>query len=73
MNMEMPFGRYRGRPLQQVPHGYLRWLRENVKLSPFLAQAVDCVLSGRPIPDDGDLDEQVHRIVRDADFYLRRM
>jgi hypothetical protein len=71
MNMEMPFGRYRGRPLQQVPHGYLRWLRENVKLSPSLAQAVDGVLSGRPVLDDGDLDERVHQIVRDANAYLR--
>lgn len=71
--MEMPFGRYRGRPLPQVPHGYLRWLQQNVKLSPGLAQAVACVLSGRPVLDDGNLDEQVHRIVKDADFYLRRM
>jgi len=48
----LPFGRYKGRDITKVPRGYLRWMRDNVELTPLLAQAVKCVINKEPI----DLD-----------------
>lgn len=45
----MPFGRYQGRDITTVPRGYLRWVRDNVQLSPQLAHIVNCVIKNRPV------------------------
>ena len=58
--VSMPFGKHKDVPLDEVPLAYLRWLKENVKLYGWLAEAVDAVLSGKPAPDD---EAGVHRVV----------
>jgi hypothetical protein len=45
----LPFGRYRGRPIREVPHDYLTWLRRTPevwdRLSEARRQAVEEALS----------------------------
>jgi hypothetical protein len=43
----LPFGKYRGQPIRDVPAGYLAWLLEEVDLRPELAEAVRAELSTR--------------------------
>jgi hypothetical protein len=50
--MRMTFGKHLGRPLDQVPRGYLRWVAANVAgLDPALADAIGKAISGQPVPD----------------------
>src|SRR5437868_2341388 len=37
----MPFGRYKGVLLEDIPTSYLRWLLDEVDLRPFLREAVE--------------------------------
>jgi uncharacterized protein (DUF3820 family) len=30
-NFRLPWGKFKGRPLSEVPDSYLRWIAENVK------------------------------------------
>ncbi|WP_171472655.1 putative quorum-sensing-regulated virulence factor [Frigoriglobus tundricola] len=49
----MTFGKYLGRPLDQIPRGYLRWVAANVAgLDPALADAIGKAISGQPIPEE---------------------
>jgi hypothetical protein len=58
----MPFGKYKGLALDEVPRGYLEWLSGNVKLYGPLKVAVETLLSGEELPDpDEDADTQVRR------------
>lgn len=51
--MRMTFGKHIGRPLDQIPKGYLRWVVGNVPgLEPTLADAIDKAIRGEPIPED---------------------
>ncbi|MBY0459436.1 MAG: DUF3820 family protein [Gemmataceae bacterium] len=51
--MRMPFGKHLGRPLDQVPRGYLRWVAANVAgLDPAFADAIGKAISGQPVPDE---------------------
>ncbi len=51
--MRMTFGKHLGRPLDQVPRGYLRWVAANVAgLDPALADAIGKAISGQPAPDE---------------------
>ncbi len=51
--MRMTFGKHLGRPLDQVPRGYLRWVAANVAgLDPALTDAIGKAISGQPVPDD---------------------
>ena len=64
----MPFGRYKGRDIQTVPRGYLRWMRENMELGPQFAHAVKCAINKEPV-DLGAVDlrtteEKVEEIVK---------
>jgi hypothetical protein len=43
----MPFGKYKGRLVSEIPESYLEWFAENVKAKPDLAAAVAKAL-GRP-------------------------
>ncbi len=43
----MPFGKYKGRLISDIPANYLEWFADNVKAKPFLAQAISKAL-GRP-------------------------
>jgi len=45
--MTMPFGKYQGEEIADIPIGYLRWLRDNVDLFGELADEVWAELEGR--------------------------
>ena len=56
--MTMRFGKYKGRTIDQIPKGYLRWLVANANLSGELAEEVvrmvgddDGKVSHRPNPN----------------------
>lgn len=36
----MPFGKYKGRVIADIPEDYLHWFADNVKAKPVLAEAV---------------------------------
>lgn len=59
----MPFGRHKGKPIADVPRGYLRWLKNNVNLFGPLQAHVDAVLLGTHLANDDD-DAAVHRVVK---------
>jgi hypothetical protein len=42
----MPFGKYKGRPLQDLPASYLRWVLRECDLRPWLEDAIRRVLAG---------------------------
>lgn len=59
----MPFGKHKGQALDNVPKGYLHWLKANVPLFSPLVDAVDAVLAGKPVPDHLEtLDAKLDRI-----------
>ena len=64
----MPFGRYKGRDIQTVPRGYLRWMRDNVEIGPQLAHAVACAINKQPMDlesvDFRNAEEKVEEIVK---------
>jgi hypothetical protein len=64
--MRMPFGKYRGEYVDELPVDYLTWLFENVELRGGLAQAVRDALSEQSRDADMVLNEGalVHRIYR---------
>ncbi|MDA9778778.1 DUF3820 family protein [Rubripirellula sp.] len=61
--MKMPFGKYKGRCLRDVPHEYLRWLESNVDLFDPLQTAVACVIDGRPMPDEVNIDDMLDQVI----------
>jgi hypothetical protein len=46
--MRMPFGRYRGMELADVPRPYLGWLRRQAWVGAWLVKAIDETLGGGP-------------------------
>jgi hypothetical protein len=46
---KMPFGKYAGLELADVPRQYLRWLRRQPWLGPWLVEEIDSVLSGEAV------------------------
>jgi hypothetical protein len=47
----MSFGRYRGKPLDQVPTNYLRWVLDNAhSASPALRRQIKAILEPAPSP-----------------------
>ena len=67
----MPFGKYRGRAVSELPEDYLEWLQENVDLRPPLAAAVAAALEAAeaaemdarryPVGIDAELVQRVYR------------
>ena len=53
----MPFGKHKGKRLDKLPKGYLKWMLAECDLSEDLRQAAQCVLAGKPIPLS--MDEQI--------------
>lgn len=39
--MTMPFGKYKGMLVKDLPHSYVNWMRENINLSSDLKEAID--------------------------------
>lgn len=80
----MPFGRHKGKRLDQIPRGYLRWAQANVEMSGWLKTAVDAVVAGKPVPPqparggwttssdfhlDPEIDARIHEVVRDVGYW----
>jgi hypothetical protein len=60
----MPFGKFKGLVLDEVPRGYLEWLNGNVKLYGPLKVGVEALLSGGELPDpDQDAAARVRRVM----------
>ncbi len=57
----MPWGRYRDKPITEVPRGYLRHIRDNFNLNGFLREVVVAVLDGKALPEPDEV--KVDRIV----------
>jgi hypothetical protein len=56
--VKMPFGKYKGKTLDQIPPDYLDWvLREAESASPFLKDAIRRHLYGGPEPEPGPRPE----------------
>ena len=70
--MQMPFGKYEGREITDVPKGYLRWLENNVPIQGNLGEEVYAVLRGLPTPPKRpakDIDD----VVQSIDVQLKAM
>ncbi len=63
--MFMPFGKYKGLPVSEIPNDYLNWLWGNCKLQPDLKRAV-CHALNRPAQDKPR--PELKRIYRDMCF-----
>jgi uncharacterized protein (DUF3820 family) len=46
----MPFGKYKGRLVSDIPEDYLEWFADNVKTKPDLAAAVNMALGRQGQP-----------------------
>jgi hypothetical protein len=57
----MPFGKYGGKELAEVPRRYLRWLRGQEWLRGWLAQAIDDLLTGDEAPPEETFEEALQR------------
>ena len=72
--MLMPFGRHKGKPIQDLPKGYLGWLRRKVPMGEELRNEVIFVLDGtRPIGTNvsaEDLDGLITHFDTGADELL---
>jgi hypothetical protein len=44
----MPFGKYKGMELSEIPRDYLVWLRDQEWVGPWLVRGIDNVLNGGP-------------------------
>jgi hypothetical protein len=65
----MPFGKHRGKPVAELPLGYLRWLVDNVDLREPLLSAVEAVVNGGPLPCelDQDTEDRINEIIKSWD------
>jgi uncharacterized protein (DUF3820 family) len=50
----MPFGKHRDKPLNEIPKGYLRWVLNTCTLNDALRRDIQCVLNGDPLPPTED-------------------
>lgn len=58
----MPFGKYKGRKLAEVPHGYVRYILGNMELREPLKSQLRAVLDGQPVRTPPDEDELIARL-----------
>lgn len=60
--MQMPFGKYRGNEIADIPKGYLKWLESNVAMQGDLGEEIYAVLRGiprRPVPNVDDVVQSI--------------
>ena len=60
--MEMPFGKYRGDDLMDLPEDYIEWVLENCDLRPILQKALEDQLAmrkGEGVVVDNSLNHKV--------------
>jgi hypothetical protein len=55
--MRMPFGKYQGVELADVPRPYLGWLRRQAWVGAWLVKAIDEILGGGPAGRPGETAE----------------
>jgi hypothetical protein len=65
----MPFGKYKGRLIGDIPENYLEWFADNVKAKPFLAQAVAKAL-GRSGQGQGQKSKSVPSLTITGSDYV---
>jgi hypothetical protein len=71
--MRMPFGKYQGVELTQVPRPYLRWLRRQDWVGAWLVKAIDETLGGGPGERAEDAGDHVAGEPQPvATFWVRR-
>lgn len=63
--MKMPYGKYAGVDMSQLPHDYLNWILENFDEGPIKAEASK-ILSGPAV----DLDKQSKSLEEQANAIL---
>ena len=60
----MPFGKFAGYPIEEVPRQYLRWLVRQGQLYGQLKDDVERVIAGRPLlPTNTDLEVLANLVV----------
>lgn len=71
---KMPFGKFKGIELSQVPQWYLTWLVHQDFVRDPLRSDVERILDGRHQPDPALMDrlEQIDRLVKSVDEQLDR-
>lgn len=55
--MLMPFGKYKGMEIEDMPQYYLEWMIDNIEMYPELEQAVLDVINAREAAKHPDLRE----------------
>lgn len=48
--MKMPFGKYQGTTIEQLPRHYLKWALRNINLTDALRGAMEAALNGDDMP-----------------------
>jgi uncharacterized protein (DUF3820 family) len=59
--MKMPFGKYKGKPLEELPRAYLIWLNNNTKLYGDLQIEVEMILGGET-RENKSLEELIEKL-----------
>ncbi len=69
--MNLPFGKYRDRPITQVPTEYLEWMRDTVRFkSPKIRLAVIAELERRVVTPPESEEKPLTRLFRDWYFEM---
>ena len=62
VKVKMPFGKYTGVELTDIPYPYLKWAVRNCDLNEELRWAITCILRGKLPPPS--MEERVKQIIR---------
>ena len=61
--MKMPFGKHEGKAIDDIPRGYLRWLKTNISLFGDLEAAINSALNQSPGPAKIERDRVISEAV----------
>lgn len=68
----MPFGKHKGKPLSEIPRGYLQWLSRWEHTWPWLRKAAENELNGVPEPSEAQIiDDVIARTIRSLDEQVK--